>query len=203
MSNLFDRISSALKDVFLPFPSSWERTLGRGQYFVVLSPSTQEYTDVQTMFLRTSGPCIVTQIKRVQNLALYRMTEAYKEKIAEETRSTCNNVQRQLWHGTSGSNVQLICANGFSRSYAKPGLAIGQGTYFSTTSQGSMSYAGDSSIILARVTVGRYVQGASGMTQQTLPSGYHSTVNITECPQVFVVYHDAAAYPEYIISFRR
>ena len=83
------------------------------------------------------------------------------------------------------------------------GLAIGQGTYFSTTPEGSMSYAKDGSIILARVTIGRYVQGASGITQQALPSGYHSTVNITGCPQMFVVYHDAAAYPEYIISFRR
>ena len=54
---------------------------------------------------------------------------------------------------------------------------------------------------LARVATGNYRLGNSDMTRTNLGEGIHSTVNNSTEPKIFVVYHDAAAYPEYIIQF--
>lgn len=55
-------------------------------------------------------------------------------------------------------------------------------------------------MILARVLTGRYTKGSKGTTVAMLPDGIHSTVNNMDNPTIFVVYHDAAAYPEYEIE---
>ena len=53
--------------------------------------------------------------------------------------------------------------------------------------------------ILSKVVTGRYIVGNSDM--KTPPPGYHSTVNSILPSTIFVVYDDAAAYPEYVIKF--
>ena len=54
-------------------------------------------------------------------------------------------------------------------------------------------------MILSKVVTGRYIVGNSDM--KTPPPGYHSTVNSILPSTIFVVYDDAAAYPEYVIKF--
>lgn len=82
------------------------------------------------------------------------------------------------------------------------GIAYGAGTYFSTSSQYSIGFShdrGDKCIIRAKVVTGRYCRGSPSV--KNTPPGYHSTVDNESFPSMFVVYHDAAAYPEYVIKF--
>lgn len=58
-------------------------------------------------------------------------------------------------------------------------------------------------MILAKVATGRYYRGSSAIDRTKLKPGYHSTVNDEANPSIFVVYHDAAAYPEYVLQLSR
>jgi len=87
--------------------------------------------------------------------------------------------------------------------------AYGIGSYFSSDFNYSRDYSMQGrcgsppySIILAQVVTGRFTVGNSNTDRKNLPEQYHSTVNNIENPTIFVVYHDAAAYPQYIIKFR-
>ena len=60
---------------------------------------------------------------------------------------------------------------------------------------------------LARVAVGSYTRGAQNMRDPPERDAathtlFDSTVDRERNPSVFVVYRDAAAYPEYVITFR-
>lgn len=58
-------------------------------------------------------------------------------------------------------------------------------------------------MIMAKVATGRYRLGNSDKTRKNLGEEYHSTVDNTTEPNIYVVYHDAAAYPEYVIKFTK
>ena len=60
---------------------------------------------------------------------------------------------------------------------------------------------------LACVAVGSYTRGNSSMKEAPVRDAtrdvlYDSVVNRMSDPTIFVVFRDAAAYPEYVISFR-
>ena len=85
-------------------------------------------------------------------------------------------------------------------------VVYGQGCYFATTSQYSMGYStdgGEKYMIMAKVATGNYRVGDKHVTRANLGERVHSTVNNTSNPSIFVVYHDAAAYPEYVIKFSK
>ena len=50
------------------------------------------------------------QIERIQNPSLWRRYAIHKMEMQ-------NPNEKNLWHGTSPTNVQNIVANGFNRSY--------------------------------------------------------------------------------------
>ena len=68
---------------------------------------------------------------------------------------------------------------------------------------------GNKYLYLARVAVGEFCQGDSSMrvppaqpgTDDLLP--YDATVDNLGQPEMYVAYHDAQAYPEYLITIRR
>lgn len=90
----------------------------------------------------------------------------------------------------------------------------GKGTYFAVDPQYSASgyAAADSSghkrMYLARVLVGDYTQGKSGLiTPPNKSSGnntdlYDSVTDNAANPTMFVVFTDNQAYPEYLITFK-
>ena len=62
-------------------------------------------------------------------------------------------------------------------------------------------------MILAKVAVGASTVGAQGMIAPPVRDVgthtlYDSTVNAATSPSIFVVYKDAAAYPEFIVTFK-
>ena len=58
------------------------------------------------------------QISRVQNVQLYKLYEAYKERMVKELRGEGLPEELRLWRGTGGDTVTKICKNGFDRSFA-------------------------------------------------------------------------------------
>jgi len=89
---------------------------------------------------------------------------------------------------------------------------FGRGSYFARDSSYSIDYCtgadsqGAKYILQCRVVVGEYVRGDSSMKTPPYKRGttekFDSTVNDDNNPSIFVVYTDAAAYPEYIIKFQ-
>ena len=68
---------------------------------------------------------------------------------------------------------------------------------------------GNKYMYLARVAVGEFCKGKSSMTVPPPQPGtgdllpYDTTVNNEGQPEMYVAYHDAQAYPEYLITIRR
>ena len=84
---------------------------------------------------------------------------------------------------------------------------FGHGSYFATTAKYSIGYSVEDQhnfkyIILAKVLTGQYRLGSPSVARKNYGEGYHSTVDDEKNPTRYVVYHDAAAYPEYVITFR-
>ncbi|CAF1558150.1 unnamed protein product, partial [Rotaria sordida] len=81
-------------------------------------------------------------------------------------------------------------------------VVYGVGVYFSSDATYSHRYAtpngrGERNMFLARVLVGKMAPGNSSM--KTPPDGYAST---TDNKHIFVTYHDAQAYAEYLITYK-
>lgn len=82
------------------------------------------------------------------------------------------------------------------------GTLYGIGVYFSADASYSHSYAdpnqkNERHMFVARVLIGNTVKGASSM--KTRPVGYDST---TDGKHIFVAFHDAQAYAEYLITYK-
>jgi hypothetical protein len=63
-------------------------------------------------------------------------------------------------------------------------------------------------MFLCRVAIGEYCQGKQdALIPDVRPGGgnqlYDSTVNHVSAPSIFVTYHDAQAYPEYLVKFKQ
>jgi hypothetical protein len=82
------------------------------------------------------------------------------------------------------------------------GIVYGQGCYFSASAEYSHSYAtpstlGERFMFLAKVLTGKSAIGNSSM--RVPPTGYDTT---TDGNNIFVTYHDAQAYAEYLIVYK-
>jgi Poly(ADP-ribose) polymerase catalytic domain len=117
--------------------------------------------------------------------------------------------------------LDKILAQGFNRSFAgKNATLYGKGVYFARDASYSayQRYSipdsqGTQYMLACRVVVGEYCLGKKdALTPDVRPGSdnmlFDSTVgpiktsdNMTS-PSIFVTYHDAQAYPEYIIKFR-
>jgi len=82
------------------------------------------------------------------------------------------------------------------------GKVYGAGAYFSANALFSHDYAkensnGERNMFISRVLIGETTQGKSSM--KTPPPGFDST---TDGNHIFVTYHDAQAYAEYLITYK-
>jgi hypothetical protein len=120
--------------------------------------------------------------------------------------------ERELFHGTDEDTVRKIVARGLNRSYCgKNATMYGKGVYLTKEAEYSArsSYSkpnasGEQFMFLCRVLVGEYCQGRKDVLAPDAREGdelYDSTVDSVQGPKIFVTYHDAQAYPEYLIKF--
>ena len=123
--------------------------------------------------------------------------------------------RKWLFHGTPEGTVALIVQQGFNRAFAgKNATAFGKGVYFARDASYSSSRTfsqpdarGLQRMFMCRVVVGDWCKGKrDALTPDTKPGTlelFDTTVDCVKNPSIFVAYHDAQAYPEYLISFNQ
>ncbi|CAD5114819.1 DgyrCDS3859 [Dimorphilus gyrociliatus] len=177
---------------------------------------SDEYKSVETLFFRSLGDNSqyrIVMIERIKNILLKDLYESYKKNI--EKRYNNRNVEvRPVWHGTDENSVEEICRDHFNRSYqGRNGNRFGMGTYFARhvsyalndrlSRRGSNNYK---KLIMCRI-----VQGSSCLGEPHLKSPlinpmsfplsrYETVVDNLENPEIYVVFNDFGALPEYVLT---
>ncbi|XP_065328107.1 protein mono-ADP-ribosyltransferase PARP14-like [Pelmatolapia mariae] len=194
-------------------PEQWERMPAEAtcQAFAVQA-KTSEYDEILKHF-QASCSGTVTKIERIQNPGLWKSLEIKKREM--EVRNGHQNNERRLFHGTCDRAVPNINDRGFNRSYAGKNAALyGNGTYFAVNASYSAidqyskpNQNGEKFIYVCRVLTGDFTLGKKGMIEPPAKGTastdlYDSVVDNLTNPTMFVVFHDAQAYPEYLITFK-
>jgi len=195
-------------------------------------PLGHERNTVMDAFLKTlnRSRTQIVKVERIQNLAMWqsyvvkRQTicnrDIKKRGVADDQTQQQKQIDRferaWLFHGTNFEVMDKILQQGFNRSFCgKNATMYGKGVYFAVESSYSAcsTYAvpdrnGFQYVMACRVAVGEYCLGKrDALTPDVRDSKtntlYDSTVNALNNPTVFVTYHDAQAYPEYLITFKQ
>ena len=196
---------------FLAPPRSWDSDR-------IVSDKTEEMSVLlpflESFHSRGKHVCVL-KIERVQNLALWEVYAVKRKHILErENALTENEIQRHekiwLFHGTDAETCRKIKDQGLNRSFSgKNATLYGKGVYFARDAKYSERYASSDGehvqrIFACRVLVGRYCVGEKDALVPAVRTGntlFDSTVDSVLDPRIFVTYHDAQAYPEYLIHF--
>jgi len=172
-------------------------------------------------FMATLSPSIkVVSVERIQNMPMWQSYAVKRQTILTRERcepgsAAARRIEREwLFHGTDEGTVQKVIEMGFNRSFAgKNATAYGKGVYFASSASYSSSTqyskpnaSGVQNMFLVRVVVGEYCQGKRDQLVPDVRKGnllYDATVNNQANPSIFVTYHDAQAYPAYLIKFKQ
>ncbi|XP_066097922.1 protein mono-ADP-ribosyltransferase PARP15-like isoform X2 [Saccopteryx bilineata] len=195
-------------------PENWTDMNQQLSCVIQLQPGESEYDNVKNKFFQICFSYTIEKIERIQNTFLWQNYQVKKKQMDIKNGHTDN--ERILFHGTDADSVPNINQHGFNRSYAgKNGIAYGKGTYFSTDACQSAydQYSrpdsnGRKYIYVVRVLTGDYTRGHGGLI--TPPSKnpdnstdlFDSVTNDIQNPQLFVIFSDNQAYPEYLITLR-
>lgn len=185
-------------------------------------PDGPEKKAAVAAFMKTlSGNIQVVEVKRVQNVAMWQSFAVKRQTILKREEqekghevSTSTYERCWLFHGTDGDTVPAIIETGFNRSFAgKNATAFGKGVYFardaSYSSSSTYSRPNDQGVqhmFLVRVVVGQYCLGKRDQLTPDSRKGhllYDTTVNNVSNPSIYVAYHDAQYYPEYLVKFKQ
>ena len=128
--------------------------------------------------------------------------------------STCESHQFLMDH-TQEDSVEKIIQQGFNRSFCgKNATFYGKGVYFARDASYSScdTYSppnsfGHKYILACSVVVGEFCRGKKDARTPDLRDAaknilYDSTVDQPANPSLYVTYHDAQAYPEYVIIYK-
>jgi poly [ADP-ribose] polymerase 10/14/15 len=180
-------------------------TSSRGYQFVL-----KEFNKTMTQGLNYTA---IVKIQRIQNPALYGQYASKKKNLDLHNQSSVQN-ERWLFHGTKQSVISHINQTNFNRSLSgQNGTIYGRGCYFARDASYSNTYAppdaqGQKHMYLVRVLTGEYTTGSGTMMvappkdpkDPTVP--FDSVVDDATNPGIFVVFFDAGAYPEYLITYQ-
>ncbi|KAK3511872.1 hypothetical protein QTP70_027460, partial [Hemibagrus guttatus] len=181
---------------------------------VRLEKESEEYNEVVAEFFSSLTDQNKVQIIQVEKLTNRLLYSQYLLKKADMEQKVRGDVERMLYHGTSESSVKEICIHGFNRSFCgKNATAFGQGVYFAVKASYSVSDTycppnadGHKFIFVARVLTGDFTQGKHDMRTAPLKEGsdipmrFHSVVDVVRDPNLFVIFNDTQAYPQYLIT---
>jgi len=108
------------------------------------------------------------------------------------------NQEKTLFHGTSAKAMDSITKNGYKASLNKRAV-FGPGNYFSSMASYSKEYtdtasSGESYMIVNRVLLGNHTISVQGK---------YSGDSGGDGKSIFVLRHDDAALPEYVICFHK
>lgn len=227
MRKLLDTLGGAGAEALLKPPKTWGKSDTEGRMRV--QEGTKEYLEVSDYFLAALHDqrehVTIESIRRIQNMQLWQSYSVKKQtlKIRDQkhpehrvNNPDLESVERcWLFHGTNAKDVEKIEKQGFNRAFAgRNGDAYGRGVYFardasysSHTKFSEPDRQGVQRMLLCRVAVGDWCKGTHGqLTPNPKPHNnlelFDTTVDNERNPSVFVVYHDAQAYPDYVVSFK-
>ncbi|XP_063404473.1 protein mono-ADP-ribosyltransferase PARP14-like [Mytilus trossulus] len=203
------------KDTTFKIPDDWEIMDDKENCkVVILSPSTSEFQTVSKKFISSVGSQRqIVEIHRIQNKTLYQQYVAKKKSI-DSTNPPGHQNENSLWHGFAKDAMDSINKFGFNRSYCgKNATAYGDGVYFASAANYSASNTysvpdsnGNKRMYLCKVLTGEYTYGQGGMRMPPTKAGTHilydCVVDNPANPGMFIIFHDAQAYPEYMIMFK-
>ncbi|XP_068101919.1 uncharacterized protein [Hyperolius riggenbachi] len=209
-------MSATRRQVVIDYPLTWT-DIGKEELQVVtLKEYSQEYNVVKENFLKSAGSqtFMVVKIQRIQNFKLFQSYTIKKKAVGRKNPGK-RNVQC-LYHGTTLKAINNINQGGFNRAYCgKNATVIGSGTYFAVRSSYSCkdTYSvpdtdGLKYVYQASVITGRYCKGKSYYVEPPYinddPSEdrYDSTADRVPNANLFAVFYDDSAYPDYLITFK-
>ncbi|XP_064420141.1 protein mono-ADP-ribosyltransferase PARP14 [Latimeria chalumnae] len=194
-------------------PDFWDDQKSQEYMSVLLTPTSKEYKEVETLFKISCANFKIDQIERIQNPALWMNYQIKKKSMDTKNGNTKN--EKRLFHGTRLDSINLINKDGFNRSYAGMNAAVwGNGSYFAMNASYSAhdtyspaDTSGLKHVYLSRVLTGLHCVGSGGLKAPPPKSTNDPTDmydSVTDNGQtMYVIFNDIQAYPEYHIAFRR
>ncbi|CAF0974533.1 unnamed protein product, partial [Didymodactylos carnosus] len=185
-------------------PSYWKLNQPNQSKFPLDPKSYEsEYNFVLKKFNETmvNSYTKIINIDRIQNRRWFKQYQAHAEDFTSKLNK---DTEKWLFHGCSPTAADNIIKECFNRSHAGAnGVAYGCGAYFASQALYSHKFAlpdanGHRRMFLARVLTGKIAVGANGM--KIPPAGFDSTSDASQ-QSIIVVYHDAQAYGEYLITY--
>ncbi|KAL3864453.1 hypothetical protein ACJMK2_006137, partial [Sinanodonta woodiana] len=191
-------------------PKHWSDMSNENLKIVPLKTSDPEYIKVVQDFHTSVGsPRQIVKVERIQNLTLHTQYMAKKRQMDMQNARKDN--ERVLWHGTPVTAVDSINTHGFNRSFCKShwsGVYFAVHASYSARGFSAPDSNGDKRMYQCRVLTGDYTQGQGSMRIPPPKSPaqphilYDSVVDNVQSPVMFVIFHDAQAYPSYLITFK-
>ncbi|CAH1257858.1 PARP14 [Branchiostoma lanceolatum] len=221
------------KEGNMKIPETWTGMADDDQFKEVdLQPTTEEYKTVHDEFMKsvaTAAPTAgyqaittakVLKIQRIQNVTLWHQYIVRKKKMELDNARSSQPVERILYHGSPLDPIPSINHTGFNRSYSGRNVgtcaAYGNGVYFAVTASisGANQYArpdanGYRYMYMARVLSGDICKGQSNIIVPPAKDAskphitFDSVCDNETTPQIIVIFYDAQAYPEYLITFTK
>jgi poly [ADP-ribose] polymerase 10/14/15 len=191
-------------------------------------PPGPEKENVINRFKATLAPSAqVISVDRVQNMTLWQSYAVKRQTLlthvdtktgpGASVADQLKMVERAwLFHGTTEEIVPKILQQGFNRSFCgRNATMYGKGVYFARDASYSAhrnyslpDASGTQRMFLCRVAVGDYCRGVKDALTPAIKDAakhtlYDTTVDNEKDPSIFVTYHDASAYPEYLVMFKQ
>ncbi|XP_036452955.1 protein mono-ADP-ribosyltransferase PARP14-like [Colossoma macropomum] len=198
------------------FPLYWDSMdPGETLKLVTLPSSSAEYKRVKADFKRTVQKTVL-KIERIQNVHLRRAYEVRKKELQDKNGFPVGAGEKVLYHGSTGVACSSIQRTNFDRRFAgQNATRFGLGTYFAVNASYSAhptfsvpAADGTQLMFVVLVLTGHYAQGQSNMntppprSSQDPNDRCDSVVDNMQNPEMFVVFHDCQAYPDYLITFK-
>lgn len=201
--------SGAVVLAAVEYPDYWEAHLSRNHR---VSPAEWSLHEVRRddpqwrtvlQAFQTGAPnAVVHRIQRCENLQLYTW---YWLKKCSMVQKFGHPNEQWCFHGSRSDAYDIILKEGFDHRVANMGGAYGAGIYFASSSNTSLSYlSGDPKnrrMLYCRILAGHVGPGQHGLRRP--PERKKGVLfDSVGTNGVYVLFENAQAYPEYLITFR-
>ncbi|TNV82397.1 hypothetical protein FGO68_gene16353 [Halteria grandinella] len=201
------------------YPIYWDdvQTIGKNQVSIrQLNRFSQEFIKIETNFKQTMPQnSEVIKIERIQNPMIWGLFNAELKHIQLKHGSKDAANVRYLFHGTRSTPPAAIYESeqGFNTQYARAGV-WGRANYFARNASYSHDYKytlpdGTFQMLSAMVIIGNTIKMSSDPTLIEAPFiegstqiRYDSVQGFIGGSNVFMVYSNVKAYPEYLITYK-
>ncbi|TNV84727.1 hypothetical protein FGO68_gene5670 [Halteria grandinella] len=200
------------------YPKNWEdvESMESDQTIIKqVDKKSTEFKSIEEQFLKTMVNKEVQMIQRIQNPKIWQKFQVEVAQIEKKLKSKGGTRIRYLYHGTSENAPTNIYQSeqGFNGYYSNDGM-WGRANYFAAKASYSHDYRhtlpnGSFQMFYARVILGKSKALAPNKALREPPFiegsttvRYDSVQGFTKNTDVFMVYSNQKAYPEYLITYR-